>query len=83
MHSADLSFESENGPGNGNVPADVSIYDRERAETDETACEDLAAWEQEETGQGKNQRNNCVNAAFRFFVIYKLQERVLKGVFKP
>ena len=51
-----------------------TVYASERAETDETACEDLAAWEQGETGQEKNQSNNCVNAAFKFFVIYKLQE---------
>jgi hypothetical protein len=29
------------------------VYARERAETDETACEDLTAWEQGETGQEK------------------------------
>ena len=51
-----------------------TVYASERAETDETACEDLAAWEQEETGREKYQRNNCVNAAFKIFVIYKLQE---------
>ena len=50
--------------------ADKIVYASERAETDETACEDLAAWEQEETGQEKNKSNNCVNAAFKFFVIY-------------
>ena len=50
------------------------VYARERAETDETACEDLTAWEQGETGQEKNQGNHYVNAAFKFFVIYKLQE---------
>jgi len=54
--------------------ANEIVYASERAETDETACEDLAAWEQGETGQEKNQSNNCVNAAFKFFVIYKLQE---------
>ena len=54
-----------------------TVYASEHAETDETACEDLAAWEQEETGQEKYQRNNCVNAAFKFFVIYKLQEDLL------
>lgn len=54
--------------------ADKIVYASERAETDETACEDLAAWEQEETGQEKNQGNHYVNAAFKFFVIYKLQE---------
>ena len=32
---------------------DKIVYASERAETDETACEDLAAWEQEETGQEK------------------------------
>ena len=53
---------------------DKIVYASERAETDETACEDLAAWEQGETGQEKNQGNHYVNAAFNFFVIYKLQE---------
>ncbi len=32
---------------------DKNVYASERAETDETACEDLAAWEQGETGQEK------------------------------
>jgi len=31
------------------------VYARERAETDETACEDLAAWAQGETGRGKKE----------------------------
>ena len=61
---------------------DKIVYASERAETDETACEDLAAWEQEETGQEKNKSNNCVNAAFKFFVIYKLQEeRFERGLY--
>ena len=32
---------------------DKIVYASERAETDETACEDLAAWEQGEPGKKK------------------------------